>query len=229
MSSDLISGTESPSRTGGQGPNSNPVPSPTPPRLSLVGRSGFPENWSWKTGNNSILEGGNNLLWRCKKALYPPQPTHGLFSWSLGLASSIRAEDAWKVTHNTVSFCGELPSFSMSSALPSVWSINLYLWQQFTLTLEICKPFCPAVLSTLICSTVGRACGKQSGHPVFSNVCFTEDEHAVCSISESLCKCVLYKVMTFYSVPRIKNKNTKKAVTICRIFQQKSRGIFFLL
>lgn len=64
VSSVLISGTESPSRTGGQGPNSNPVLSPTPPRLSLVGRSGFPENWSWKTGNNSILEGGNNLLWR---------------------------------------------------------------------------------------------------------------------------------------------------------------------
>lgn len=126
----------------------------------------------------------------------------------------IHTEDAWKVTRNTISFCGELPSFSMFSALPSVWSINLYLWQQFTLILKICKPFCPAVFSTLICNTVGRVYSKQSGHPVSFKLCFTEDEHAVCFISESLYKCVLYKVMTFYSVPRIKNKNTKKAMTI---------------
>lgn len=85
---------------------------------------------------------------------------------------------------------------SQFSALPSVWSINLYLWQQSTFVLKTCKPFCPAVVSTLICNTVGRVCSKQSGYPVSFKVFFTEDEHAVYYIFKNLYECALYKIIT---------------------------------
>lgn len=149
-------------------------------------------------------------------------------------------EDAWKVKQNTASVCGEMSSFSMFSALPSVWSINLYLRQQFTFTLKTCKPFCPAVVSILICNTVGRVYSKQNGHPVFFKVFFTEDEHAVSYIFESLYECALYKVITCSHNQEWKgggkyNKSRNKilhnqcqlfSVIICNILKQESRGFF---
>lgn len=143
-------------------------------------------------------------------------------------------EDAWKVTQKTISFCGKLPSLSVFSALPSAWSTNLYLCRQFTLTLKICKSFCPAVFSTLICNTVGRAYSKHSGHPVSFKVCFTDSEHTVCFSSEALYRRVLYKAITFYFVLRNKNMIIKKAFAIvfCHYLQnfqtKKTEGFFSL-
>lgn len=140
-------------------------------------------------------------------------------------------EDAWKVTQKTISFCGKLPSLSVFSALPSAWSRNLYLCRQLTLTLKICKSFCPAVFSTLICNTVGRAYSKHSGHPVSFKVCFTDSEHTVCFSSEALYRRVFYKAITFYFVLRNKNMIIKKAFAIvfCHYlqnFQTKNQKIF---
>lgn len=165
-----------------------------------------------------FLEEGKNLQWRCKDALYPPviNPYTFLTEFVTGiinpetLSVPIHMEGAWKVTQSTISFHGKLPSLSMFSALPSVWSVNPYLCRQFTLTLKICKSFCPAVFSTLICNTVGRTYSKHSGHPVFLKVCFTDSEHTVCFSSEDLYKCVIYKAITICFILRNKKYDHKK-------------------
>lgn len=128
-------------------------------------------------------------------------------------------EEVWKVTQKTISFYGKLLSFSMFSALPSVWSINLYLCRQFTLTLKICKSFCPAVSSILICNTVGRTYSKHCGHPISFKVCFTDSEHTACFSSEGSYKCVSYEAITVYFVLTNKNMMIKKKKSICNCFQ----------
>lgn len=172
-----------------------------------------------------FLKGRNNLPWRCKDVLYSPViNTHTFLPEFLAdtinpktLSVLIYMEDVWKATQKTISFCGKLLSLSMFSTLPSVWSINLYLCWQFTLTLKIWKSFCPAVFSTLICNTVGRTYSKHSGHPVSFQVYFTNSEPTVCFSSDISYKHVLSKAMRVCFVLRNKKKNDNKK-SICNCF-----------
>lgn len=118
----------------------------------------------------------------------------------------IHMEDARKVTQNTAPVCGEMPSFSMFSALPSVWSINLYLWQQFTLT-ENLQAVLPSSLQYINCNTVGRVCSIQSSHPVFFKV---SSQRTIMFFTLSLKDCINEDFITLWHLTLFPESRMKR-------------------